>query len=918
MWRRIFLCVMLVWPAGHADAQMLAEIRSDVETPFETYHPYPVAVQPAIPPTVVAADFSNVVNRHQFQLAETERQLLQQQQFVVTPATDPSGTGFQEMYDIYNDSRARGIPILVTTDAVLHAFHQIFGRILQICETQRLMGTLDALLSAMYDQALAQHSAASTPQAQAAALQTVEFLNVARALLDSTFVPAVTTGLAQQELALIRQHSGATLSPIFQYDEDYSQYQVRGHYTRSDSLRRYFLAMMWLGRMTFSRDDDRATLAALLLTQALTSIQVSAESATGLQVWNSIYQPTVFFVGKSDDITPPTYLHLAQQVYGDRFAELPPDSLTEAGNFNAFKNLVQQLPGPEIHAPMNPGGFSIAGMRFMGQRFIPDSYILGSLVYAQIPDMRGLPTGLDVMAVLGSTRARELLQQTPDWQQFPSYPPKLDSLAQQFAQLPEATWAQNLYWNWLYVLMPLLAPKGPGYPQWMQSTAWRDKDLFAALGSWAELRHDTILYSKASATTGGVAEVIGQQGYVEPNPHLYARLASLAAFLKTSLARWQLLSPEITAVIDLLHDTLLQLETISEKELENRPLSVEDYQLILDFGKTLERIADFAADADQPFEDKSAMPVIADVHTDAVISGQILHEAVGYPYNVVAVCRIEGQLVLARGAGFSYYEVTTAYPNRLTDEAWREWLQSETPPQPPAWSASFLPAQQWLNPKPEHASFEGFNVNIPWTRLDQDTVVLGGTLQAEIAFPKALERQGELRVWVESHAGTQHAAQSIVRESDSLCRATLATAGLEPGAAWVVVQAPAPPYSVGGDSLMQYRAGFFIANPTAIASAAGKPLPRDFRLLPAWPNPFNAGTTIAFDLPEKATVRLIIFDSRGRQVRSLIREQEMAPGRHRVVWQGKDDAGKAVSSGVYFVHLVANGQGQVQKIALVK
>ena len=90
------------------------------------------------------------------------------------------------------------------------------------------------------------------------------------------------------------------------------------------------------------------------------------------------------------------------------------------------------------------------------------------------------------------------------------------------------TWAQNLYWGWLYCLLALLNAKGDGYPAFMKREAWADKDLNAALGSWAELRHDTILYAKQSyARKGSMPLEKDTHGYVEPNPELYGRLASL-------------------------------------------------------------------------------------------------------------------------------------------------------------------------------------------------------------------------------------------------------------------------------------------------------------------------------------------------------------------------------------------------------
>ncbi len=97
----------------------------------------------------------------------------------------------------------------------------------------------------------------------------------------------------------------------------------------------------------------------------------------------------------------------------------------------------------------------------------------------------------------------------------------------QFAALGADTWTQNLYWGWLYCLLALLDEKGDGYPTFMKSQAWADKELNTGLGSWTELRHDTILYTKQSYATLGLEMGSPKKGYVEPNPELYGRLASL-------------------------------------------------------------------------------------------------------------------------------------------------------------------------------------------------------------------------------------------------------------------------------------------------------------------------------------------------------------------------------------------------------
>ncbi|HFE52486.1 MAG TPA: DUF3160 domain-containing protein, partial [Bacteroidetes bacterium] len=786
---------------------MLADIRSPVHTAFGTYVPEPVQVVPCVPLLDVAGDFSNVVNFDRFSFSEQELAFLRRNHFVVVPGrpvTETQSGAYREMFDVYNEARELGIPILVTSDALLHTFHLVFDRILMSLETRRFYGWLDGLLRALYHETLVQQDAAADTLARWALWRNVAYLNVARSLLDSTFAPARTSGLYERELELIRQHAPFTGSPVFAYPEDYTQYIPRGHYTRSDSLRHYFLAMMWLGRMAFDRRSSGLTLAALFLTQALARTEVDGLPAR--QVWDAVYQPTVFFVGKSDDLTPQQYLAVAQQVYGPGFASLAPDALADSSRLAQFVAAVRALPGPKIEYPGQPAGF-----RLMGQRFIPDSYVLDELVFDKLPDPRSMPRGLDVMAVLGSQRAWELLQQTPDWTAYPSYPVRLDSLRREFASYPDTVWAQNVYWNWLYCLMPLLVPKGPGYPDWMQTLAWLDRDLYAALASWAELRHDTILYAKQSGTETGVKPaVLGKQGYVEPNVYLYARLASLARFLRTGLSSRNLLFADFTASVDTLHSLLLRLKTISEKELRNESPTRDEYQTILMIGSILQEIAEGVSGPSLQ-EDEEEMPVVADVHTDQN-TNTVLEVGVGYPYFVYAICPVEGQLVLTRGAGFSYYEFTWPSTDRLTDEAWRETLKRGEAAGRPAWVASFVADTSWAPGQSESYLPLCSWVQMPDVRPVRDTLAVGDTLWVNIS---AYHEGGEVRVWLENRIGARIPGDVLSNPSGWTLAARIPTEAATAGDNWVVVEVPAVE-SPAPDSVVLYRKHVFLMVPHAV------------------------------------------------------------------------------------------------------
>ena len=102
-------------------------------------------------------------------------------------------------------------------------------------------------------------------------------------------------------------------------------------------------------------------------------------------------------------------------------------------------------------------------------------------------------------------------------------------------------------------------------------------------------------------------------------------------------------------------------------------------------------------------------------------------------------------------------------------------------------------------------------------------------------------------------------------------------------------------------------------DPTAVADGQ----PREFKLHPNRPNPFNPETFIRFELSESEAVRADIYDMVGRHVRTLTRDS-FQPGDHTLIWDGRDDAGRSVATGVYILRLVAGDQMRSIRMTLLK
>ncbi len=682
---------------------------------FAAYVPVAVDVVPTAP--AYTPDLDTVANPDLVaHLNDAQQAALEANGFVVVPQ------GYEQIYQIYQHADEAGIPAFVTTDAVLHGFHILYDYALRLAEMGHFIADLEALNQAMLEAAEADYAATGGPVHEAARQNLAFFAVATKLLAPGADVPAFVRDVVQEELALIEAHEGITFSPIFGYREDYSQYIPRGHYTRNEDFERYFRAMMWYGRMSFhlvNRDDPEAarreTRGALLVVRALYSGEAGGEPA--LDVWERIYEPTAFFVGTADDLTVYDYAAVADEVYGGL-----PDAATLAdeAQLDEFIAAARQLRPPAI-----VGGYVTdqedpeevtMGFRFMGQRFIPDSYMFQQLVYDQVKGyrgggepftlspsqagpIRGFPRGLDVPAVLGSARALEILTAEGDTD-YDGYAEQLAKLQGEFAALPEEQWTANLYWNWLHTLRPLLRPepaeglevKGEGgYPYFMQSPAWVDKDLHTWLGSWTELRHDTILYAKQSyavMATSAMPEPEPARGYVEPQPEVYARLAALTAQMQTGLGGRGLLGDETGGKLERMEQLLLTLKIISEKELRGEGPTEEEYATIRSIGDTLEDLTTFSEEIEGEITSQAdeRMALVADVHTDPN-TNQVLEEGVGDAFPIYVVVLVDGRQVVALGGVFSYYEFKWPIGDRLTDEAW----QAMSPlPGRPAWTGSFI------------------------------------------------------------------------------------------------------------------------------------------------------------------------------------------------------------------------------------
>jgi hypothetical protein len=313
---------------------------------------------------------------------------------------------------------------------------------------------------------------------------------------------------------------------------------------------------------------------------------------------------------------------------------------------------------------------------------------------------RMLPNSLDIPAAFGSALAVSILQSNKEMDAYPDYGPNLLKVQDYVKSVDTDTWISNLYWAWLYMLRQFTenAVK-TGLPFFMQNAAWDAKCLNTFQGSWTELKHDTILYAKQSmAEKGGGGQEAppppDDRGYVEPNPVVFGRLASLVDMTIRGLQSRGLLTAEAKESLMVLSTIAHQLTVIAEKELSATPLSDAEYDAIRNYGGELEHIWYTAKKDDMKGTDQVNYlmnhpdAIVADVATDP--DGTVLEEATGYAKVIYAAFPREGKVVLGRGVVYSQYEFTVPISERMTDEAWHERLRDNDVPDPADWKKVYM------------------------------------------------------------------------------------------------------------------------------------------------------------------------------------------------------------------------------------
>lgn len=637
-----------------------------------------------------------------FRLNPKETDALKRNGFVVSERLGRT-TFTNLLYDVYHAD----LPIFISADCALLAWHQSYDNACQSTERSILAPLLKECLTHMHDgiSDLLRYE----PELAESVRDADYILTVAISLLNTG---QVASKLGQDTRASQTLEWCRTLQPqnVSLYGEekrlvDFSRIKARGKYAGDPNLEPYFQAVMWIRlanlRISDSSNSKREWATSLVLADLLrrsqqidqaNQIDQILQNLVGPTDGLSIVQLTAWLKGRS--IHDPQALH----------QELMKTPLG-----------IEQIPSAGVEAESSVRSKVENPRRFFltGARYTIDSWALGKMVFPGVEGPksrvnRRVPSGLDLgFSVFANNAATpELVQRIENKAGVPfrdglPFQQNLVAVRRALDSQPPEVWDSCIPTLWLQCLRVLSEPVKGQLPQSMQTRAWADKTLNTQLASWTQLRHDIILDAKDSETGGMVCGY--PTGYVEPRPDFWQVMKEMAermATLYESIPRSEYDRHKYFAKF--YRNFAVQMDkikSIADAELAGKPLTSAQLNFLKD---TIEQgqpdcgqraysgwyFTLFPHDGDDP---EIWSPPVADVHTnppEAEDPGSVLHEANGQADMLIVAIDSGSDKMLFAGPTLSHYEWSES--KRLSDSEWKERVKLQKRPARPPWTKSYL------------------------------------------------------------------------------------------------------------------------------------------------------------------------------------------------------------------------------------
>lgn len=635
----------------------------------------------------------------------------------------------QVYYDIYS----RDLPVFISSDSVLHAWHRSYDAMLEELELTYLTHSLYGLLAAMHDAMPAARDDYGQGILKDSVLDADYFLAVARSLLRGG-PEASKFGQderVQKTLTAIA-NEGMHEFHLFgrKREMDFSQFKPRGHYEAKVELQRYFKAMTWCGRTDLRVAGGFDETGPLSSPRELGSAMVLLDllrRAGKEEAWRQFDRTIQTFVGRTDSAT---FDDLARVAAAAKIAS--PADLKSEDDLTKLADVIQKsdagkqdIRGDVYISPKSATVKVVVPRSFtlLGQKFVVDSWVTSKIVYDDIlwdndKVIRRVPSGLDVaFAALGNNHVMPNLVERIErgshrFRDRKPYQHNLAAVRNILDGLEAGAWDESIYTSWLKTLRTLKETADDRMPEVMRTRPWAMKQTNTQMASWAQLRHDTILYVKQSYTM--VPSCYYPAGFVEPVVPFWVQMEAMAKRSADLLER----TPFPAAVkntqakqVAFFRNFAMQmgrLKVVAEKQLDQKELTADEMKVLQDVMQITHKMVGSGGYSEPrytgwyptlfyrgPADCAKWDALVADVHTNPPAPphgdpGCVLHQGVGsVDLMVIAIDNGKDRVVYV-GPTLSHYEFEMKGVARKTDKEWKtDLLDAKVPPRP-EWTRGYL------------------------------------------------------------------------------------------------------------------------------------------------------------------------------------------------------------------------------------
>jgi hypothetical protein len=634
------------------------------------------------------ANTANVVNWEQFvNIPQPMMQHLRQDGFVINKAN------YEQLFHVYDENFYDYTPSFVTTDLYLQVLHMHISKEIQALEEQKLFSVLSEIIQDQYTISKKETETSKSPEVKDAAAWSQTYYAVALSLLsgEKKQVPASMNSYYQDEYTKAQEGEGFSSDFLGDSLIDYTQFQPRGNYTRTDSLKKYFRCVKWLNSAGIYLDEDARLRTAIFMGNALSRSEVSRKN---YQVFSSVIQ---FLSGDENNLS---FTHLIKVL--DKYKGAPVDELLTKEKTDRIRAALYAMdPKRMISQGANERTQDFIARKrilFTAGRYTFDADILLRLVDVVRYNLkeepkRPFPKGLDVFAAMGNETAESILLNVyKENEKWKDYSDSLDAAKKKFKGFDE--WNKSVYNKTMGTVLSLQEPE-KNAPYFVQLPQWRKKDLNTMLASWTGLKHDMILYieqpSAAEMGDGGDIPPPQKIAYVEPRVEFWQNCIDLLKLNESLLNDNGLMTEKLKYRNDELVKLADFLLRMSKKELAGEKLSDKEFDELAGTGGAVEFLTLNIVESTEMSTTALTTPerymaIATDVYTyNGKDEAKCLEETVGMGDEIYVIAEINGLLYLTRGAVFSQYEFTQPTVDRLTDEAWQKKLLDHKEPAYPVW-----------------------------------------------------------------------------------------------------------------------------------------------------------------------------------------------------------------------------------------